>query len=32
MHGFLDFLFGRGLQRLTGGLRSSKAFFRKGRL
>ncbi len=32
MHGFLDFLFGRGLQRLAGGLKSSKAFFRKGRL
>ncbi len=32
MGGFVDFLFGRGLRRITGGLRSAGAFFRKGRL
>ncbi len=32
MGGFVDFLFGRGLRRIAGGLRSAGAFFRKGRL
>ncbi len=32
MEGFVDFLFARGPRRLTGGLRSLGAFFRKGRL
>jgi acyl-CoA reductase-like NAD-dependent aldehyde dehydrogenase len=32
MQGFVDFLFARGPRRLTGGLRSMGAFFRKGRL
>jgi acyl-CoA reductase-like NAD-dependent aldehyde dehydrogenase len=32
MRGFVEFLFGRGLQRLSGSLRSAGAFFRKGRL
>ena len=32
MRGFVDFLFGRGLGRLGGGLRSVGAFFRKRRL
>ncbi len=32
MHGFVDFLFGRGWRRLSGGIRSAGAFFRKGRL
>ena len=32
MGGFVDLLFGRGLRRLAGGLRSAGAFFRKGRL
>ncbi len=32
MRGFVDFLFGRGLRRVSGGLRAMGAFFRKGRL
>ena len=32
MGGFVEFLFGRGLRRLSGGLRALGAFFRKGRL
>jgi len=32
MGGFLDFLFGHGFRRISGGLRSAGAFFRKGRL
>jgi len=32
MRGFIDFLFGRGMQRLSGGLRSVGAYFRKRRL
>ncbi len=32
MDAFADFLFGRGLRRITGGLRSAGAYFRKGRI
>ena len=32
MDGFADFLFGRGMRRISGAVRSARAFFRKGRL
>jgi hypothetical protein len=32
MNGFADFLFGRGLRRITGTVLAARAFFRKGRL
>lgn len=32
MRGFVDFLFGRGWRRISGGLRAAGAFFRKRRL
>ena len=32
MNGFADFLFGRGIRRLAGGLRSAGAYFRKRRI